>query len=78
VRVDRQLRDLDFSLSKHALNGGADLPFVEHDGLRMEDAPARQHMRVDPDGRRLAAWIESCLPNPLPGLQAHHIGGGQI
>jgi hypothetical protein len=78
VRIDRQLHNIDCLLSQHTLNGGADLPFVEHDGLRMEDAPAREHMRVDPDGRRLAAWIESRLPNPLPGLQTHHVGGGQI
>src|SRR5713226_8019102 len=78
VRVDRQLRDLDFLLSKHALNGGAHLPFIEHDGLRIKDTPAISHMRVDPDRRCLATWIESCLPDPLSGLQTHHVGGGQI
>ena len=34
VRIDRQLRDLDFLLSKHSLNGSADLPFIEHYGLQ--------------------------------------------
>jgi hypothetical protein len=47
VRIDRQLHDLDFLLSQHTLNGGTDLPFVEHDGMRMEDAPARQHVRIE-------------------------------
>src|ERR1019366_6013725 len=78
VRIDRQLRDLDFLLSKHSLNGSADLPFIEHYGLRIEDAPAIPHMRIDPNGRRLATRIESCLPDALTSLQTHHVGGGQI
>src|SRR5450759_304392 len=78
VRINRQLHNLDFLLSQHALNGGADLPFIEHDGLRIEDAPASEHMRVDPHGRCLATWIESCVPNTLSGLQTHHVGGGKV
>ena len=75
MRIDRQLHDLDLLLSQHPLNGGADLPFVEHEGLRMEDAPAGEYMAIDTDGRSLSAWIDACLPNSLSGLQAHHIGG---
>src|SRR5450755_5073424 len=69
-----RLRDLDRLLSQHALNGGADLPFIEREGLCIKDAPTRQHMPMNPDGRRLAAWIDTCLPNPLLGLKAHHVG----
>jgi hypothetical protein len=78
VGINGELRDVEFLVSQYALDGRADLPFVEHEGLRMEDAPAGQHMAIDTDGRSLSAWIEACLPNPLSGLQAHHIGGGQI
>jgi hypothetical protein len=65
-------------LSKHALNGGADLPFVEHDGLRIKDTPAISHMRIDPVRRCLATWVESRPPDSLTSLQTHHVGGGQI
>ena len=41
MRIDRELRDLDGLLSQHALNGDADLPFIEHEGLCVEDAPTR-------------------------------------
>ena len=44
MRIDRGLRDLDGLLSQHALNGDTDLPLIEHEGLCVEDAPARQHM----------------------------------
>ena|SRR5450631_2677288 len=54
-----RLRDLDRLLSQHALNGGADLPFIEREGLCIKDAPTRQHMPMNPDGRRLAAWIDT-------------------
>ncbi len=56
---------------------GYDLAFVEHEGLRMEDAPTGEDMTVDADERGLSAWIDACLPNPLSGLQAHHVGGRQ-
>ena len=78
MRIDRELRDLDGLLSQHALDGDADLAFIEHERLCVEDAPTRQHVRIDPDGRRLPAWIDPCLPNPLLSLQAHHVRGGQI
>src|SRR5450631_3382175 len=78
VRVDRQLRDVNFLLSKHSLDSGADLSLVEYDGLRIENPPPISHMSVNADGGCLTTWIEACLPHPLPGLQAHHVGGGQI
>ena len=49
-----------------AFNGDADLPFIEHEGLRVEGAPTRQHMPMDPDGTRLPAWIDA-LPRSIAG-----------
>src|SRR6266481_9227715 len=78
VGINGELRDVEFLVPQHALDGWADLPFVEHEGLRMEDAPSGEYMAIDADGRGLWAWINACLPNSLSGLQAHHVGGGQI
>jgi hypothetical protein len=44
VRIDRQLRGLELLLSKYAFNCGTYLPFAEHDGLRIENAPAISRM----------------------------------
>ena len=49
-----------------AFSGDADLPFIEHEGLRVEGAPTRQHMPMDPDGTRLPAWIDA-LPRSIAG-----------
>jgi hypothetical protein len=65
VGINSKLGDIDGLLSKHALDGDADLPLVEYEGLRIENTPARQYMRIDPDGRRLPAGIEACLPYSL-------------
>src|ERR1019366_10439922 len=74
VGINGELRDVEFLVSQYTFDGRADLPFVEHEGLRMEDAPAGEYMAIDTDRRSLSAWIDACLPNPLSGLQAHHVG----
>ena len=73
--IDSQLGDVEGILSKHARDGDAHLPIVEHEGLRIENAPTRQDVRIDPDGRRLPARIQAGLPYPLPSLQTHHVRG---
>ena len=78
VGINSELRDVEFLVPQPALDGWADLPFVEHEGLRMEDAPVGEYMAIDTDRRSLSVWIGACLPNALSGLQAHHVGGGQI
>lgn len=46
--------------------------------LRVGDAPAVMHMGIDANGRRVALWIQACLPHPLGGLHAHHVGRCQV
>ena len=41
VGINSKLGDIDGLLSQHALDGDADLSLVQHDGLRMENTPAR-------------------------------------
>ena len=36
VGINSELRDVEFLVPQHAFDGGADLPFVEHEGLRMD------------------------------------------
>src|SRR5450631_988790 len=78
VGINSELRDVEFLVPQYALDSRPDLPFVQYEGLRMEDAPTGENMAIDTDRRSLSAWIDACLPNALSGLQAHHVGGGQI
>jgi len=34
VGINGELRDVEFLVSQYALDGSADLPFIEHEGLR--------------------------------------------
>lgn len=74
VRVDGELGGLDALVTHDALDGGARLALVEHDGLGVKDAPAVADMAVHADGGGLATRVQARLPDAAAGLEAHHVG----
>lgn len=78
VRVGRELSRLERLVAHHPLDRSARLTFVEHDRLHVRDSPTIAHVRVDPDRRLLAAWIDTGLPHPSARLQTHRVGRGEV
>jgi hypothetical protein len=79
VGIDGELTDIELLVADDALDGGTGLALVvEHEGLRVEDAPAIADVRVETDRGCLPARIEAGLPDALGGLEAHHVGGRKI
>jgi len=74
VGVDRELTDVfDGFLTHHALDRGARLAPVQHDGLVVEEAPSVVHMGVDPDRGGTPTRVDPGLPDRTRCLQAHHV-----
>lgn len=76
--VDGELGDILTVGADHTFDGSAGLTLVQYDRLSVEQAPAIVGMTVDAHGRGLATWIETGRPDAAAGLEAHHIGRGQI
>ena len=77
VRIDGQVRGLPPLIAHYPFDGGAGLSVVEHQGLRVGDAPSIARMRIEADGgcesTRFVAGRQI-----RAGLHAHHVGGRQI